>query len=337
MTPKISIIIPVYNSGKTLRRCVDSVISQTLIDFECIMIDDGSTDESGGICDDYVGRDSRFRVFHKDNGGVSSARNVGLDNMKGEYVVFIDSDDWVLPNYLKNLYDGLLDCDITISYSTYCYSDGSIEKEKYPAQIISQSCFSLLFTDNDLHWHTSPWGKLFRSDIIQRNSLRFKKDVHIGEDAIFLYNYLRIVDTVSVISCTDYCYLVDSSGSLTKKINSVKSEQIGMELIIKAIDDLIEDKRLSGEAVRNLNWLKSSYIRRVLTSLYYNSTSREKRLEIIRHLDTDMYCRYIDEKSFLEGIYSRLLGNQCYKIYDSLRICIMRLKLLVRRFRRKLC
>ena len=93
MTPKISIIIPVYNSGKTLRRCVDSVISQTLIDFECIMIDDGSTDESGGICDDYVGRDSRFRVFHKDNGGVSSARNVGLENMKGEYVVFIDSDD----------------------------------------------------------------------------------------------------------------------------------------------------------------------------------------------------------------------------------------------------
>lgn len=331
MTPKISIIIPIYNSENSLRKCFDSVISQTLRDFECILINDGSTDGSRVICDDYVGRDNRFRVFHKENGGVSSARNVGLENLRGEYVVFIDSDDWVMPDYLKNLYNGLLNCDITIAYSTYCYSDGSAIQEKYPTQIISQSCFSTLFTDNDLHWHTSPWGKLFRSDIILRNNLRFNNEVHIGEDAIFLYSYLRIVDTVSVISCTDYCYHVDSSGSLTKKINTVKSEQLGMEMLINAIDGLVEDKKLTGKALRNLNWLKASYIRRVLTSLYYNSTPRKMRLKIITHLDTDTYSRFIDEQSFLGVIYSRLLSGRHYKIYDSLRICIMRLKRLIRR------
>ena len=93
--PKISVIIPVYNAESTLRRCVDSVLAQTFTDFECLLINDGSKDKSGEICDEYAIRDSRVRVFHKENGGVSSARNVGLDNATGEWIAFVDSDDWV--------------------------------------------------------------------------------------------------------------------------------------------------------------------------------------------------------------------------------------------------
>ena len=93
--PKISVIIPVYNAESTLRRCVDSVLAQTFPDFECLLINDGSEDKSGEICDEYAIRDSRVRVFHKGNGGVSSARNVGLDNATGEWIAFVDSDDWV--------------------------------------------------------------------------------------------------------------------------------------------------------------------------------------------------------------------------------------------------
>lgn len=104
MFPKISIIVPVYNAEKTLHRCTNSIINQLYQNWELLLIDDGSTDNSSVICDEYVRKDKRIRVFHKENGGVSSARNVGLDNAEGEWITFIDSDDWVENNYLSNLY-----------------------------------------------------------------------------------------------------------------------------------------------------------------------------------------------------------------------------------------
>ena len=101
----ISIIIPVYNTEKYLRRCIESVLSQSFTDFELILVDDGSKDSSPQICDEYASQDKRVRVIHKVNGGVSAARNDGLDIAKGEYVTFIDSDDWVEREYLQSLYD----------------------------------------------------------------------------------------------------------------------------------------------------------------------------------------------------------------------------------------
>ncbi len=103
--PLISVIVPVYNAEKTLRRCVDSILSQTFTEFELLLINDGSKDNSGVICDEYARKDSRIRVFHKENGGVSSARNVGLDNLRGEWVTFVDSDDYVENKYLGVFYD----------------------------------------------------------------------------------------------------------------------------------------------------------------------------------------------------------------------------------------
>lgn len=99
--PKISVIVPVYNVEKYLRRCVDSILAQTFTDFELLLIDDGSKDKSGEICDEYAKTDNRVKVFHKENGGVSSARNLGLDNAKGEWICFCDADDWVLSEWLQ--------------------------------------------------------------------------------------------------------------------------------------------------------------------------------------------------------------------------------------------
>ena len=115
MSPKISIIVPVYNAEKTLNQCVDSIIHQSYKDWELFLIDDGSKDHSAAICDKYAQQDERIRVFHKSNGGVSSARNVGLDNAVGEWITFIDSDDWVENNYLENLYQND-ENDIVASY-----------------------------------------------------------------------------------------------------------------------------------------------------------------------------------------------------------------------------
>ena len=102
--PLITIIVPVYNSEKTLHRCVDSILDQTYQNFEILLINDGSKDHSGDICDEYAKSDTRVRVFHKENKGVSAARNTGLDNAKGAWVSFVDSDDWISSEYLNVLY-----------------------------------------------------------------------------------------------------------------------------------------------------------------------------------------------------------------------------------------
>ena len=103
----ISVIVPIYNAEKYLRRCVDSVLAQTFTDYELLLINDGSQDSSGAICDGYVAKDSRVRVFHKENGGASSARNLGLENAKGEWITFVDSDDTLQQNALDLLYQSL--------------------------------------------------------------------------------------------------------------------------------------------------------------------------------------------------------------------------------------
>lgn len=115
--PLISIIVPVYNVDAYLKQCIDSILNQKYENFELLLVDDGSTDKSGDICDVYGKRDKRVRVFHKKNGGVSSARNVGLDNAKGDWIAFVDSDDIVTPSYLSGLYsDVKSDVDLVIHY-----------------------------------------------------------------------------------------------------------------------------------------------------------------------------------------------------------------------------
>ena len=113
-SPKISIIVPVYNVEKYIRRCLDSIAAQTFTDWECICVDDGTPDASGKICNEYAQKDSRFVVIHKENGGVSSARNAGLNVAKGEYVTFCDSDDWVEKEMLEVLYNTALETDADV-------------------------------------------------------------------------------------------------------------------------------------------------------------------------------------------------------------------------------
>ena len=123
--PSISVIVPVYNTEQYLRRCIDSVLAQTYKDFELLLIDDGSKDSSGAICDEYAAQDARVRVFHKENGGVSSARNVGLDNAQGEWITFIDSDDYFLSKGLEILYYTAMRAGVKV-----CAANFYVEKQK---------------------------------------------------------------------------------------------------------------------------------------------------------------------------------------------------------------
>ncbi len=193
---KISIIIPIYNTEKYLSKCLESVLTQTYTDWEAILVDDGSEDKSGTICDEYSAKDSRFKVFHKINGGVSSARNLALDHVQGQFIMFIDSDDMLYSNaletLLKYMQDGIdsMCCTYVTTdeygsvtgYSSTCHFDEVLGRDK------TLSDFYIPLFGNGFNGYL--WNRLFRTSIVKDNHLRFREDIYIKEDGLFLVQYL---------------------------------------------------------------------------------------------------------------------------------------------------
>lgn len=323
----VSIIVPIYNSDSTLARCIDSILKQTFSNWELLLIDDGSKDYSASICKEYAMKDERIKVFHKENGGVSSARNVGLDNAKGEWITFVDSDDCVKPEYLENLFkhsnEGI---DLVISYAEILGKE-YIEKERYPSKIISSENFEVMFVENDMHWHTSPWSKLYKRSIIEQNNLRFCEGMHIGEDAVFLYSYLLESKLIYISSDTDYCYYSEIDNSLTKRVNSLKSEFLSYEKIEKVINEMIRERKIVSKiALDNLHWVIAVYSRRILNALYHNYVRREKRINTLKCVEWKLYIENIHSRTIKEKILIQLLKYKLYKIYDFIRIVSFKIK-----------
>ena len=179
--PKISVIVPVYNVEKYIHRCVDSILAQTFTDFELILVDDGSPDNCGKICDEYAAKDDRILVIHKENGGVSSARNAGLDAAQGDYITFVDGDDFCDVCWTESLYHKITETDADIVSGIFEIVDenGTVQRPvKHPVKQKD------LFTEKAIQSHlvrdifTGGWGwevcaRLFRADIIQNNHIRF--------------------------------------------------------------------------------------------------------------------------------------------------------------------
>ena len=325
----ISVIVPVYNAEKYLNHCIDSILSQVMTDFELLLIDDGSKDESGRICDEYAAKDARVRAFHKPNGGVSSARNLGLDNAMGNWITYVDADDRCSCDYLENLLSKVDDdTDLIISYAVICDSTGGGKGEVYPEYRVDASNFERLFVDSDMHWHTSPWAKLYRASIIYENDLRFNEMMHIGEDADFLFSFMLITDKIYVSSDTDYYYTCDVSGSLTKRINTIDSELASYRTILCLVNRIIQQKNIKdNRAIDNLGWLVASYVRRVLNSLYHNALKTDKRIEVIKSLDLSIYLKNSKNGLWKEQVGRVLLYFGQYRLYDIMRQFVATLKL----------
>lgn len=327
--PLISIIVPVYNAEKYLHRCIDSILAQTFSDFELLLINDGSKDNSGEICDEYAAKDSRVRVLHKENGGVSSARNRGLDNAKGEWIAFCDSDDWVKDCYLENLYGYTNEnLDLIISFPTYIYTDGTIKVSEYKEKIVNEQNFEEIFVEHSMHQNTSPWSKLFRRVIIERMKIRFCEDMHIGEDLLFLYTYMLTTARIYISSDTNYMYSYDLETSLTKRINTFKSEYIGYKNVKNVIADLITKRNITSSfSIQRLGWILGFYTRNVLNALYHDSTLiRKQRLETLKDLDVEPYFKYLHIPAPKERFLMFLLKNRLYVMYDLVRKIVVKMK-----------
>lgn len=197
--PKISVIVPIYNVEKYLPHCIDSIIAQTFTDFELLLIDDGSKDMSSVICDKYAEKDSRIRVFHKENGGVSSARNVGIKKSVGNFLCFIDADDILQQNALTDLYNCIVNNKADFSLgSCYKLKAGKL----YPFISNENKLYINDFSINVSHY--ALWGYLFRSSIIIQNNILFDEELSYSEDRIFIYKYMMYSHSMS--TCSNYVY-----------------------------------------------------------------------------------------------------------------------------------
>lgn len=220
----ISVIVPVYNAEKYLDRCIKSILSQTYTDIELLLIDDGSTDSSGSICDKYAQQNSCIRVFHKSNEGVSIARNLGIDKAVGEFLFFLDSDDWLQDDacevLLQNMQDSNADCVVCGFNQSHGY--------------IWAPSFNKIYTDIDdlqndfVYWLNSELlsssvNKLYKKRLIKLN---FPVDMSFGEDLIFSLNYIKECNRITFITNPLYQHEVYNSTSLTHSFNLNRFREI---------------------------------------------------------------------------------------------------------------
>lgn len=220
----ISIIVPVYNTELYLTQCIDSIVTQTYTNLDIILINDGSTDNSGKICDEYADKDSRIRVIHNQNSGVSAARNVGLGICKGEYVAFIDSDDYVAKDFIEKLYRAITENEVDLSICGLEKIGGiDIRSGKYDEKFQNQKILlpmSGILQNDELWFHSIDsnligcylCNKLFKKSLLHR----FKLDtsLSIGEDMVYLIQYLLCIEKAYYIAEDLYKYRMNNNSAM---------------------------------------------------------------------------------------------------------------------------
>lgn len=234
----ISVIIPVYNVEKYISKCIESVLAQDYENFECILVDDGSKDKSGKICDNYAIKDKRIRVIHKKNEGVSKARNCGLNTIKGDYVCFIDGDDYVKKNYVSHLYKIAIDNDADVALTTNMFGNYSKRKQK------KDKCWLLSGEEavKSILNYKIPIGcynKLFKKKIFKQGGVKFYEDLKIGEGFSFNISCFLHANKVACSNQKIYYYRRDNQTSAMSSYSEKKadSQMYSMEKIKCQLDN----------------------------------------------------------------------------------------------------
>lgn len=280
----VSIIVPVYKSEFTLKRCVDSLVNQDYKELEIILVDDGSPDKSGELCDRLALNDSRIFVIHQKNSGPSCARNLGIEHAKGDYLCFVDSDDYVDNTYISSFIDVLTDStDLVIQGVNILDKNGAITRKVPTAKSYTAGRVLDGISDiNKLSIFGFVYNKLYKSSIIKDNSIRFPIDLSISEDRIFALEYLKHVKELHVVAASTYYYEVLQTGLTMRKRSYVE--------VKKAAD---ENLRVS------LDLLRDNY-----SECFYNDVKRMYIMSSYGYL-----------RSLFKGNYSGLYIYKEYSLY----------------------
>ena len=317
MNPLISIIVPVYKVEKYLHKCIDSILSQTFTNYELLLIDDGSPDNSGYICDEYSQLDNRIITFHQINKGVSAARNYGLSKASGKWVTFIDADDWVSETYLSDLYDDITTNDMLIFHDLYGNGHSVLENK-----IVKNEDMVKYFISNKLMYKSGPVSKLYNMKIIKSYGISFPINIHMGEDAIFILKYMNHINTLKTSTKRNY-YARMHVGSLTTRFFSFESEWSCYQMwkselyafitkyginIYSNPKQVIWDNRIGDTFIRSLQ------------SLIRNDEKLKlkKQIQILKKIpltDYDEFIKYYNPKDWKRKIVTYTLKKRMFYIF----------------------
>lgn len=303
---KFSIIIPVYNVEAYLEECLESILAQDYRDYEVLLINDGSTDASGVICDRYPERDSRFRVFHQQNKGVSGARNVGINNSTGEWICFIDSDDLIGTNYLNAFSENISDdCDMVIQgikrigkVNDILCSFASLEK-------INREAFFDLYSI----WphYFSPCNKIYRKTLIIEQNLQFNESIHYGEDTIFNLDYaMHTRGIFTLLPNIHYLYRINFTGLTSTKVGFYEREYL-----FRYVKDHLKkytDKK------DELYWYSTAAFKMLYVDKHIGSTYRPLKFFVKNHKAEVL--KIFDGERLSMKLITFLIKQDCYFFLD---------------------
>lgn len=240
MEPLVSVIIPVYNAEEYLDKCIRSVLSQTYKNTEIILINDGSTDRSMELCEIYALNEKNIKLFSQQNSGASSARNVGLTNSTGDYIVFVDSDDWIMPTYIEDLYNSLIEYSADMIIVDYFIERDSelIYRKKQGLTNVYTNIETLNNIFDKDKYMGYLWNKIYQAEIIKGNNIVFNTELRVWEDLLFCCQYISKINKIVYIQKPIYVYL-ERKNSLTK--NTSFDVQKSLLLAMQNIMELTEN------------------------------------------------------------------------------------------------
>lgn len=275
--PLISVVVPIYNVEQYLDRCIESIVSQTYTKLEIILVDDGSPDNCPKMCDEWAKKDKRIKVIHKENGGLSDARNAGIDISKGEYITFVDSDDYVENNYVEFLYQNLVtyDADISMGKQYVRYPNKTVNTSTNKVHVLNaHDCFDKLLYGED--FDVSAWAKLYKTNLF--NNVRFPEG-RVFEDSATTYKLIDKSKIVVLNSKPIYNYIIRKSSISNNTFSN------------KKMDLIISTKEMCNYIVQKYPDLKSGCERRIMYSYLSTLTQLVKSKD--KHKEETELLSYI--------------------------------------------
>lgn len=315
----ISIIIPVYNSESFLDECIESILCQTYQDFELIMVDDGSTDNSLEILQRWESKDNRIKLIVQNNAGASSARNRGMENAQGEWIVFVDSDDKVSSHYLQDLYDATqkgTNVDLCIDGVSVYRGRKWSNDWRFPEIICSMSDANTLFGKIKLHKYGFSVGKLYRKRVIEKGNLRFDEKVCIAEDMMFMIKYIIAASQkqntrIAFINKCNYNYYI-RQGSLSTGSSSFENELYSLNEYKNVINSFWSAFNIDDNSIKyTMMSPVSFYIDRCLNTIFQRPVSSDWRNKLVR-IDRNDYQRYKKCNTLYESLLKYLFVHHVW-------------------------
>jgi len=322
--PMISIIVPIYNAEQYLCKTIESILHQTYTDFELLLIDDGSKDRSGNICNEYEKKDNRIRVFIQENFGVSAARNKGIGESQGHYICFVDSDDWVNESFLNDfeITEDIQNGTILIQGFNDCFN-GNIYKNnnvsfKYS---LCKPAVNTVIESIELFHNGYICSKLFERSILIDNNIRFERDVHMNEDHLFNFDYFRYIKYIKVSSKAGYNYEHRDNNSLSRRRYPYEQRVLILKLFHEKSSVLLSQFSIGKKYTKKIHLFSRALMLETIYAMYrpyFLKIKKERILNLYKLLNGYDFLFSLNKKPFCINFILKSKSPHIIDLYYSI-------------------